>query len=553
MEIDAKQLKPKPSHLNRFFDRLRGSKVAKSIPQDKDCDVNKENFVIGNGISKEESFQKQPLENRSPRDKSRSPFNRLKQRLSLRRKAGDRVDDVKHNPETIARMSREEPDNFSQTPLSAPRSAMSENDVRFLSLSLEPNPSNGELAYKSTYTGFCSNQSTSNHVGLQSMSLDDVSMAKENGPPARIPSYLRISVGAHGYNSKAKPTGMISLHSPHIATLSNVERLKLFHEKSIDTTSPTKNQPLDNANGKMGNAVVKPAKAGFDRLSGCWKKNKVEADESELKVKPQLVIGQPMGHEINVSCCHFDSTGALIPGSLNALLRAEEAKEVAVATQEIPPTQDRAETVHVAREEKEPAGSKGVATRSMALVTHDIDFYQKTYNERKEEMRDRLSWIEKNGAGSENTEGEELIRQVQFGISMLEKRKGKMSEFEALLAKYLKPVEGDPQIVTLNDLAGWMDLLDMEWRKIDIAYAKLVECHANNWTSPIVAQESPVPPTDSTPAAGRSTRRLTPEQLEKRREADEKRRQFIQKLRANKVLPQADTTRSEVTGTSTDQ
>ncbi|CAJ0943276.1 unnamed protein product, partial [Mesorhabditis belari] len=570
----------KPSHLNRFFDRIRGKKGEKNAQLENEC--NKENTLVmsNNRISKDDSAQHWKIaEPQSAKEKPRSPLQRLRQRLSLRRKTADR-NDASHIS------SNEKIDDSGYKPTNgnsfvAPRSAVSENDVRFLCLSQDPITSS-----TITQNGHYRHHSKGAQSGVQSMSVDDV-RDREASPfpaqPSRSPSYLKVSLGAHGYSTRSKvPLGELG------CSLSNVERLRLVHQQQITgnmiTTfgveKPKTRTSTFEESPDMGNLTTRPVKAlvaKIEDLSVCKGKSGDKSDDEENgKVhRPQLVIIQPLNEkekpqkvvemaEVN-EIQGEEAEGRIFDQPVVAVAEVtEEASQI--ATQEAGVHEDFATKVLSSAEQiVEADTAKAVATVIQVLPKENLrevrepmesvnsgEQYSKKLDAKKHEYQALITSAAKDCKVLESdSKREEAYQILQESIASTQLfMNGKMKQYEGLIEKNLNPVVGDPCPVLVPDLAGWWDMLMIQFEKLDQKFALVEQIRQNNWEKPAEKVTTIEKKNNNNNVKMLKNKEpVTKEMQMKRDEANEKRKKMLAEARER---AKANVTESQIFVSSTD-
>ncbi|CAJ0964065.1 unnamed protein product, partial [Mesorhabditis belari] len=101
---------------------------------------------------------------------------------------------------------------------------------------------------------------------------------------------------------------------------------------------------------------------------------------------------------------------------------------------------------------------------SMLSAEQYADLYKQKKYEYTVLIKEGQLVFERSDADAD-ADGLSMLRTVVYEAGLL--LKGKMCQFEDLLNRYFRPIEKDPQPVIINDLAGWWDLLELLFKKID--------------------------------------------------------------------------------------
>ncbi|CAI4230373.1 unnamed protein product [Auanema sp. JU1783] len=396
-----------------------------------------------------------PPRSHSPSSKFGTLVNRLSGRkpktISCRESSLDRAETPK-NPQ------------HQHVPFQSPRPAVSENDLRHVTLSrggadLPVTPLAGVTHF---------------------MSEDNLASAECGTPAHRVPSYVKISCTLNGYSKSPRQQTQIS-DSPLRSTkgMSLVERRLMqyrdFSNSACNTPSP-KRLPIynDETSPEMGNNIssttpIKSLISQFDKLHLCSHDKDTEKT-NEFKSE-KIISVQPESEEAMSDKENFSNLSKYIGESIPSTSSSE-----------------------LCSEESSPRVSSGSGEVKEKVVTEGDDkvissarsgkAFQDVLNETKTSLERKIC------EGDENLEKiQDLSDEASSHIRMACGKaklliKKKLSKFSELVNKNLNPIEGDLQPATDDDLEGYWALVEIELEDIKQCFNIVEKWRMNNWSEP---------------------------------------------------------------------
>ncbi|KAE9421167.1 hypothetical protein Angca_008103, partial [Angiostrongylus cantonensis] len=322
-----------------------------------------------------------------------------------------------------------------QAKLSTPRSAMSENDLRHVTVC------RGTDVAVTPITGVS-----------QFVSEDNLAVAECGTPAYRVPSYIRVSCALNGYTKS--PRHLESSATRSLGSSLVERRLGMFESMSPDRRELLnqigKESPGDQTMGTFFSTPVRALIGQFDRLQLC-SKDKENAAESFEPVR-SFVTKQPTPPTLGSHSAEKSAKSERILDDVNK--RSSGPPTIIGLIRDVP------------------------VMRTDMRTGEDFDRLLESVRSRLQaSIAQVLSELEE--VESMPEEAESSIR-IAAGKAQLLVR-NKLSKFEELVKKHLSPSKGDPQPATVDDLEGYWALVEIELHDIDECFKKVDAWRASGW------------------------------------------------------------------------
>ncbi|VDM60108.1 unnamed protein product [Angiostrongylus costaricensis] len=314
-----------------------------------------------------------------------------------------------------------------QAKLSTPRSAMSESDLRHVTVC------RGTDVALTPMTGVS-----------QFVSEDNLAVAECGTPAYRVPSYIRVSCALNGYTKS--PRHLESSATRSLGRSLVERRLGMFESISSDRRELLnqigKESPGDQTMGTSFSTPVRALIRQFDRLQLC-SKDKKNATESCEPIR-SFVTKQPTSPTLGSHSVEKSAKSGRILDDVNE--RSSDPPTIIGLMPDVP--------------------VMGTDMRT----GEDFDRLLESVRSRLQaSIAQVLSELEE--VESIPEEAESSIR-IAAGKAQLLVR-NKLSKFEELVKKHLNPIKGDPQPATVDDLEGYWALVEIELLDIDECFKKV--------------------------------------------------------------------------------
>lgn len=428
-----------------------------------------------------------------------SPFARVIHRLSMSKKMNksdsrdysqDRIRDFSQSRETVYSAACSSNAAVKATVMTPPRPAISENDLRHVTLQ-RGNALSPTITPLSGANTFCSEDNL-----LRS---------------TRTPSYLRVSCALNGYGGyRQRAAGLTPLRtSQSVLPMGTVERRALVFSQTNNISKATPQKTCEGTMGAVMNTPtpVRQIVAQFDKLQIASDKKNTEkenlfakaADSSKqgLRVhgeKSSLLgtDGMQLIEECNV-LHHPITPKASIPISgqvLDKVLAQSVPKPVLAQTFH---TGLQESTVSQSKPDKDNHAEVSVtnctAEEAKMAINVNSNAEPKTGNDFKKLLDLTSSRLKCQIAEAARTLEEKEGFIPEYAADALRLAVGKASlllskkfgKFAELINKNLNPIAEDPQPTTISDLMGYWELVKIELTDIDHLFAEVEELRASNW------------------------------------------------------------------------
>ncbi|KAK5977244.1 hypothetical protein GCK32_002754 [Trichostrongylus colubriformis] len=340
---------------------------------------------------------------------------------------------------------------ISQPLFGTPRPAMSENDLRHVTLQ------RGTDLHVTPLAGVS-----------QFMSEDNLAVSECGTPAYRVPSYVRISCALSGY--RRSPRYLENSASRAMGRSIVERRLGLF-EKSPQDRNEALHQTdselrVDRSVLAMGTSFSTPSPikaliGQFDRLQLCSKEKKNVDDYTEPT--KTSVITQPTSSSVTEKTAV--STAA--PDSL-------EVSTMSAIIQEVPKKVQSSSDI--IEDDGEVSASTAKKFGDMRTGEDFLVLLESVRSRLEASIKQVLCELEEMDVPEEAASSIRLAA----GKAQLLVRK-KLSKFDELVRKNLNPVDGDHQPATIDDLEGYWALVEIELNDIDECFQKVDQWRANGW------------------------------------------------------------------------
>lgn len=385
-----------------------------------------------------------------------SPFARAIHRFSINRssnktsrdKSSPRIDNFSQSRETV--YSTACPSDLAVTSVATapPRPAVSEIDLRNVTIT----------------RGIGSESPVQPLSGANTFFSEDNLDRCVRSPP----SYLRVSCAVNGYAAYRVPRLNITpSRTPTRAVLpmSNVERLRLEYNNVLKTPLEPTRRLLKEEMGALLNtpSPIRDLVARFDKLH-------IEAprdDFGNIQPAPKVIKMQAdnennalfnQSKEQNSARIISNESNSKPISATNGSMTMKNNGNGAIITE--PRTgQDFAILM---------SETRGRLQKSVAKAVHFLESKELNLPE---------------GSG-------DTLRMAAGKANLLLSKK--LKRFAELVDKNLNPTEGDSQTVTVNDLAGYWELVNTELIGIDQLFDEVNELEANGWQLPITSETAHV-------------------------------------------------------------